>query len=247
MKIYIGQKELMMNRITMFSMIFCIVSLNGVFASGRKEGNGDVVLINRGISSFNSIELSSKALVNIYQNDTDKVTVEIDSNLEQFVKTNIRNNTLEIGEKVGVSLNPNKYTINVYVKNISRIKVSGQGNVNINNVLETDNIELKISGSGKIGGKIESNNLVADISGSGEINISGVCPQIELKISGSGNINTPDMDVESALVEISGSGETKIDVKRELIGRISGSGNIFYKGTPKIEVNISGKGGIKGI
>jgi citrate lyase gamma subunit len=224
-----------------------MVLLNGVFASGRKEGNGDIVLVNRDVSSFNSIELSSKATVNIYQNDIDKVTVEIDSNLEKYVKTNIRNNILEIKEKIGVSLNPNKYTVNVYVKNPSNIKISGQGNININNVLKTDSIKLEISGSGKIEGKIESNNLVMDISGSGEINVSGVSTQAEMRISGSGDINAIDMDVERAVVKMSGSGETRINAKNELIGKISGSGNIFYKGNPKIEVDISGKGKISGI
>ncbi len=60
-----------------------------------------------------------------------------------------------------------------------------------------------------------------------------------------GDIDAYDLSSNDADIRISGSGEIKISVKENLIARISGSGNIYYKGDPKKQdIKVSGSGNV---
>jgi hypothetical protein len=226
-------------------VIIGLIGINCIFASGRKEGNGNVVTLERPVSAlFDSITLSEKATVNIYQNENPKITLEIDSNLEKYVKTDINNGVLEIKETLRVSLQPNVYIINVYIPNIYALKISGSGNIILKDIILSNELYLNISGSGEIIGNIECNRIETKISGSGGIRLSGKCEEALIEISGSGNYECIDLEIINANVEISGSGDVNITAINSLNGKISGPGNVMYKGNPEIQFENSGKGKI---
>ena len=64
-------------------------------------------------------------------------------------------------------------------------------------------------------------------------------------MAGSGDIEAYDLKAETAELKISGSGTIRASVEKELVARISGSGNIKYKGNPRIEdIKVSGSGNV---
>ena len=85
----------------------------------------------------------------------------------------------------------------------------------------------------------------AAVSGSGDIELSGKSNSLEAAVAGSGDIKAYELKVEKAELKISGSGTIQSSVEKELRARISGSGNIKYKGMPRIEdIKISGSGNV---
>ena len=83
------------------------------------------------------------------------------------------------------------------------------------------------------------------MSGSGNITLDGKTNNLNNTISGSGGINTYNLETKNANVTISGSGDIKVFCSESLKARVSGSGDIFYKGEPKIkDIKVSGSGKI---
>ena len=84
------------------------------------------------------------------------------------------------------------------------------------------------------------------VTGSGDVKVnSGIASNLEIKISGSGDIDTRNYQVEDINITSTGSGDSKIWVTETLTGKLSGSGDILYKGNPKVSVNDTGSGDVK--
>jgi hypothetical protein len=61
-------------------------------------------------------------------------------------------------------------------------------------------------------------------------------------ISGSGLIDLAGLTANQANTITSGSGTIRLHVVSSLDCKISGSGDVMYKGSPKIKTSISGSG-----
>ncbi len=84
-----------------------------------------------------------------------------------------------------------------------------------------------------------------ELDGYGNI-IVGSIPQnsIRLIINGAGSILGYGIPVNNCEVSILGNGNCQVDVSDTLTGIISGSGNIYYKGHPFINLPVIGVGSV---
>ncbi|MDR1909190.1 MAG: DUF2807 domain-containing protein [Spirochaetaceae bacterium] len=234
-----------MKKIVLFIMAFVLVGIHYGFSFGIQEyGNGDIITIDRTISSsFDGIHLETGATVNLYQNPEQKISITVDSNIEKFIQTEIKNGILDIKYWNGYN-RPTQNIINIYTPGIQSIAISGSGTIVIADKITTDSLKTHISGSGEIEGPVECDTLAISIFGSGDIKLNGRSREAEISISGSGDVVCDKLQVNNADIRISGSGAVLIDVADNLKGRIFGSGNILYLGTPRINFRASGSGKI---
>lgn len=81
-------------------------------------------------------------------------------------------------------------------------------------------------------------------SGSGNIHVTQFDnqPELEINIYGSGSFMGYPIQVADCRIRIEGSGECEVNVTDELDVAIKGSGNIYYKGHPRITTDIKGSG-----
>lgn len=138
--------------------------------------------------------------------------------------------------------------VDVYItmKEVEGLSVSGSGKLVIEDKFNTKHLDLSVSGSGNMELKTDASAIDASISGSGKIHLSGSSNNNKLSISGSGKFNAEDLESERYDISISGSGSSKIHVKSEINARISGSGSVYYKGSPsKVNSKTSGSGKVK--
>ena len=213
---------------------------------GTERGNRDIITVDRPVSSsFERIVLKISGEVRIYQSEEAKVSVTTDSNLEKYIQTEIKNGVLEIKTDRREGLRPSKNIITVYMPVIAELDISGSGTINFMNKISGEALRRTISCSGEIQGELEYNNLFANIRGSGGITLTGKSQKAELDISGSGAFECLELEAQDVIVKISGSGNTRVNAINNLTGRISGAGNIVYKGSPKITYSGSGSGTLK--
>lgn len=232
------------------SVLF-ILSLLFVAAmsSCRKvSGTGPVVSETRSVSGFAEIKSEFSGDIIITPASSYSVRIEAQQNIIDVIETVLNDGILTLRVKNNTIIRPDS-RVRVYISSpdIKGIRVSGSGNVQLTDAINTTDLYLKVSGSGNINiYKLTANSVDANISGSGEININeGTVAQEMIDISGSGSMDLSNLVATNSDVKIAGSGDARVYVTDHLKVRISGSGSVYYRGTPSIDVGISGSGKLK--
>lgn len=249
------------NNILILLFTALILWTAGCSKMNRIEGNGQVVTETRKLLSFNKVENDGTFNVYISHDSVFTATVEAESNLVPHIRTRVNGNTLEIDTRENLNSN---YPINVYITTpiIAGAYLNGSGTVTLDS-LDTENMEVDLSGSGIMSGVIKSTSLTTRISGSGSIQLnahtnscntrisgSGNTELIgesltgDFSISGSGNIQSTNFQQNECIAKISGSGNMYLNVVEYLDVTISGSGSVYYIGDPQINVSITGSGSV---
>lgn len=216
----------------------------------RIKGNGNVVTIERSVGEYDEVSSAGWFDVELVAGKEGEITLKGESNLLEKLKTEVKNGELIIKTEKGVNLQPSSWksgiTITVPVEEISAVRLSGSGDVVSKTTLKSsDSFRASIAGSGDVTLTIEAENVKASISGSGDMNLDGSAKTLDVSVSGSGDINAYDLEADNVEAQVSGSADLQVTAKEMLRARVSGSGDITYKGNPsKVDTKSSGSGDI---
>ncbi|MEM8928236.1 MAG: head GIN domain-containing protein [Bacteroidota bacterium] len=215
----------------------------------RVKGNGNTVTIERSVGEYDQVALAGWFDVELVDGDEGELTLTGESNLLEYIKTEVKDGKLTIKQRKGVNLKPSNWNegilIVVPVETIDGVSLSGSGDIVGKTTLKSNNFKTSISGSGDITLNVEAKSVDASMSGSGDIRLSGRTTDFEVSVSGSGDIRAYDLEADFVEAQVSGSADIKITANEMLKARVSGSGDISYKGNPKkIDTKSSGSGDI---
>ena len=259
-----------MNKRIYFPIAILLVAL---FVSGCGMqvvmGSGKVAAETREVSNFSSIKLAGIGDVIVTQGENVSLRIEAEDNLIPYFETTVQGNTLTIGMKneyLGISLHPTK-PVKFYVTTpqIDAVTLAGSGNIittdvkttgfkvsllgsgNISNTsLVATNVDINLAGSGNISlDKVTSTSISSIIAGSGNITVAGEVTGQTAKILGSGDYLANGLKSKTALVNVTGSGNSQVWVTGSLEVTILGSGDVVYTGTPTVNTSIAGSGHVK--
>lgn len=209
------------------------------------EGNGKISSVETESEQFTVLISEIPGTVYIKQDNKFSVEIKTDENLQEFVKANVSKGKIEIETSKCIS---DFKTLEVYIttKNLSEIILNGSGEIKSSGKLMLEDLEVEINGSGSLKLDFEANDIKTEITGSGTAKYKGETEKHEIDISGSGSLEADKLYCKKADVEIDGSGSAKINVSKKINAKISGSGNLIYKGAAEIgKKKISGSGRIK--
>jgi len=204
----------------------------------------------RDVPSFSSISLSIAADVHLKQGAKQEVIVEGDKDVLDVLKTEVQGKTLKIYLDKWFMSSYKKVTIYITVPEIDGLKITGSGNITAETPVNTSDIDFTITGSGDIDiSELKADQIKASITGSGTINLAGkqTAASMDVHISGSGDVNADKLEVKNFDASITGSGDCRITATEVLKARVSGSGDIYYKGKPRMDVNITGSGKLRSL
>ena len=135
--------------------------------------------------------------------------------------------------------------VTVPIESINAVSLSGSGDIVGKKTIKTGSFKTSMSGSGDITLDVDASSIDASMSGSGDINLSGSTTDFDVTISGSGDIKAYELVADNVDATVSGSADIKVTAKESLKARVSGSGDIHYKGNPgKVDTKTSGSGDI---
>jgi Putative auto-transporter adhesin, head GIN domain len=217
-------------------------------SNDKKKGNGNVVTETRTTSDYDAIKISGSFDVDLVAGQEGKIILKGEENLLSAIKVEVEDNVLKVYVERNSNIRPSigkKIQVTIPFDKISEVNLSGSGNIQSKDVIKNDKFLAKLSGSGNFNLAVDSNNLELNLSGSGNVRLKGNANNFITKLSGSGDIDTTELQSKIVDVNVSGSGNSKINCKESLIARVSGSGNIKYTGNPeKRDVKVSGSGNI---
>jgi len=207
----------------------------------------------RSASGFHGVAVSGSIELFLTQGSEEGVVVSADdTKWRDKVVTEVRNGILHIYLEnknripIDWNLHPKKIRAYVSVKDIDYLSSSGSGKMHTEGNLRSDKLKVDISGSGNVEGGFNVKEFAVSLSGSANADLSGTAENSDLHISGSGNIRGYDFTTAFCKASISGSGNVRITVTKELSAHISGSGNVSIKGDGLMrDYSASGSGKFK--
>ncbi len=238
-----------MNKLATLSLVLLFTVSCTAQWGKRVKGNGNVVTIERSVGDYDGIGVSGWFDVELVDGNEGELTLRGEDNLLEHIVTEVKNGKLSIKVEKGYNLKPTSWNegilITVPVESVNSIALSGSGDIVGKKTLKADDFKTAMSGSGDITLDVDVSSISASMSGSGDITLSGNTGDFDATISGSGDIKAYDLDADNVDATVSGSADIKVTAKKMLRARVSGSGDISYRGNPeKVDTKTSGSGDI---
>ena len=214
---------------------------------GCIEGSGKKVTENRKITSFSKIDIAGDFKINLKQDSSTALSILADENIMKYIRTEVSGNKLRIYTRKNLcSMQP--ISINLGIKNIEEIKAAGVTELTSAGRINTQNLKLKFAGVSKINLNLSAADVETAGSGSTELSLIGQAASHKINISGVGELHALDFVVGNYNINISGSGNSQINVLKSLVTHISGFSSIEYRGNPsEVDTNKSGASQVKKI
>lgn len=256
--------KIMKQKLYSSAVLAMLLFISSCTQAQRVVGSGNLVTKEIKVGGFNSLKLQGSPDV-IYKQTAGKPSVELygSDNIVNLLEVRTENGILLIKFKDNVNiLNRGKLEVRVSGPSLEQINIQGSGDVLLVNGMKSDKgITFSIQGSGDIQGRgikcpllslsvrgsgdidlneVSSRRTDVKIAGSGDIALSGRSQEVDFGISGSGDINAVGLMAQKVLAKISGSGDISCYATDYLTGSVSGSGDVGYKGNPRIEFSKKG-------
>jgi hypothetical protein len=210
------------------------------------HGDGELSIEDRTVGSFDSVEAAGSIEVEVTAGaEAESIEVTCDENLQEYILTEVKGDTLVIREQDRVSIKPTgTCVVAVDAATLSLLEISGSGATWARDLGALS--ELRVSGSGTVDVRgIDTGLLDAYISGSGDAELAGDATQLRLDAAGSGNVDARALDAKNVQVRASGSGDVWISASKSVDARVSGSGDVEIYGDPgSTETDATGSGSI---
>jgi len=240
-----------MKKILTLTLTLFTIGLTNAQWGKKIKGNGNVVTIERSTGEYDAIAVSGWFDVILVEGKEGRISIEGEENLLEHIKTEVKEGKLVIKVKKGYNLQPSSWKkdggiyVTVPIESVDAVSLSGSGDILGKKTISATNFSTRMSGSGDITLDVESKTVKASMSGSGDINLSGTTELFDVQISGSGDVKAYDLIADTVDASISGSADIRVTAKEMLKARVSGSGDIHYRGDPKkIDSKTSGSGDV---
>lgn len=214
----------LMSTALLFGSVLYLSSNTAVFAKEKaKKVVASKVMVTKNIpvTDFQKLNVSGCADVTFVQEaGAPHVEVFTSDNIVDLLDIYVRRGTLYVGFKSNVSVSVKKLEVRVTAETLTDVSLSGSGDVKM--------------------GKVSSENTEIGIVGSGDVSLKGTTCEAVYSVSGSGDINAKNYKAHNVSARIIGSGDITCYAEEHLEARVSGSGEIGYKGFPTLDASKKG-------
>ena len=214
------------------------------------KGNGDVTTITRSTGEYDNIKCGGSMDFKLVEGKEGQITIKGESNLLEYIVTEVKNGTLVVKVRNGKNINPSNnkpLLITIPYKDIDGVSLAGSGDVWNEGTIRFNDFSSAVAGSGDLILSIDVENAKASVSGSGDLTLKGKATSFKARVSGSGDIHGFKLDSKNVDASIAGSGDISVNCNGgELKARVAGSGDIEYRGNPSSEdTKVAGSGSIE--
>ncbi|MCM4161202.1 DUF2807 domain-containing protein [Antarcticibacterium flavum] len=232
----------------LFSLLLSITSAQAQWWNSSKKitGNKEVVNQSRTVQDYDRINVTGMMDVQLVAGKEGKIDLEGESNLLEYIETEVSGGTLKISVEKGINLQPSRnYPIKIVVpfEDLDAVTLTGSGHIRGSDVISARSFKVSVTGSGNMNLDLDVEDLKGTVTGSGDVKLKGKARHLDCTVTGSGDFLAYDLRTQTTNASVTGSGDIEISVEDELQAKVSGSGDIRYKGNPqKQNFKTSGSG-----
>ncbi|MEM1000949.1 MAG: head GIN domain-containing protein [Bacteroidota bacterium] len=225
------------------------------------KGQGNLVTQTIDLPDFAGLRILTAADVVLTQGEVQRVAITAQQNVIDLLKRTVDGNIWPI-EFEGCFETSEPITIEITLPTLTYAAIEGSGNLTgTNRFTDLNRVELAIEGSGDLTLNLEAIaadtrasgsgdldlNLTANTlnfrnSGSGDQRFTGSAPEFIYSNAGSGSCSAFGLAADNIAVANTGSGDCRVTANQNLNVNLGGSGDVYYRGRPAIELIDNGSG-----
>lgn len=187
-------------------------NMPGINVFSKVKGSGNIQIQKRDVSGFSNVKAGGAIIIDVAAQRDFGVEVEADDNLLEFIKTEVKGETLKIYTEESISTR-NPIRVRIAMPQIESFDVSGASTGTLTNV--------------------KNESLWIDASGASKIKIDGEARELIVDLSGASRLDAENLKAENVTVEASGASSAAVVALNDLNAAASGASNIRYAGEPK--------------
>lgn len=210
------------------------------FFGTTTRGSGDLVTETRDLSTFTGIDVGNSIDVTLTQGSDISVTITVDDNIIEEVRTNVRNGVLSIDLEPGSYSN---YTLDVDITlpEVDFIDLSNSATLIAGPFTGLNDLEVKLSNSAdlELNGFDGLGEFRLDLGNSSDADLKGSANLLDLTVNNSSDLNAFDLSARDIRVDAGNSTELRVTVTESLTGSIGNSAELRYRGDPaEVDVEV---------
>ncbi len=229
-------------------MLIGIFFVSALSYSQSLKGSGNIIKKDLQVSKIDKIVNLTSANIIVTQSESDKLTVELDDNLIQYLEYKGGTNEIEITFNKG-NIQPTKFNVYINVTDLKKLENNGSGNISSTNTIKAKSFEFEHTGSGNSSLSINASSFKSDITGSGNANINSDAEMCSIEHTGSGNISINNENINATVkFEHTGSGNSNVKAMCKTLDlSVMGSGDTKIQGSAAVlNLESTGSGDITG-
>lgn len=202
------------------------------------SGSGNITTQNRPVKSeFTSVTAEGGLEVIIEQSAKTSITVEADDNLQEHIKTEVRNGKLIISFDTNVSFSSTNRVI-VQLPNIKEISSNGGSSVSAKGTIRGNSMKITSDGGSSLEIDVNAKNIICSSEGGSSLDITGRTENLEMASTSGSSINGEKLTAKNATAHASSGSAIQINVTDKLVANASSGSAIEYVSKPaKLEKN----------
>jgi hypothetical protein len=193
------------------------------------KGNGNVKSDTRSPGSFEKLSSAGSIDIILEQGSTEGVEVTTDENLQSYIITEVKDNTLSVHIKENVSISSTKLIVKVKCKILRGINSGGSGDITSAGVLQSDKLRISQGGSGDFELNLNVEKLDINKAGSGDFKLEGKVGSLSVSSAGSGDLDASKISVGETAISMAGSGDVALPKGTKAKVSSAGSGDVHYE------------------
>lgn len=220
-------------------LVFGLVLTLGLLTSCDHDtirASDEISTLDYSIPDYATLSVSSAFNANVTFSDTEEsIRIEANDNLHNRIIVKREGNTLVIKLKPFTNVRGNA-TLNAYIitKDISKFDIGGAAKLTIENQWNISEGRIELSGASNFIGEIETDRLNLAMSGASSLNLYGNISYLDAKLTGSSDIRDFDLSVKDLKLEMSGASEAFLSISESIDIRASGASSLQFKGDASI-------------
>jgi len=238
----------------MSKILFPLLLVLLCFSSCKKENRTDCITstgkektVDRVVESFTKIHMDDGINLFITESSQPSITVTGGSNLLENVITEVKDGILSINNlnKCNwVRSFKREIDVAIHVDSLDEIQLSGSGNITTLNSLSSSVFVINLyEASGNVTLNLQGNYIEVKIhTGPAKVTAIGNSAELIIYNNSPGIIDAQNFTCQKALAINRNTGRVYVNASSSLKAEIFGSGNIFYRGNPTVDLAIFGEG-----
>ncbi|MER3463491.1 MAG: hypothetical protein C4329_02815 [Chitinophagaceae bacterium] len=226
-------------------MRYCLFILSIITFFSCKKGTfdaGNTVIKERVIANVHQIILYDNINLILTQDTVEKLRIEAGENIQNEIATDINGAALTIkntSSNQWLQYPAQKINCYVSIKQLRKIDYKSAGNITSTNTLQSDYFQIDSEGAGDVRLSLNSIKIVANAyQENADLILSGRSDTCYAYCSSRGTIDFRNLQVRRMAVDFGSVRDGYVWATEALHAQIFYKGNLYYKGTPTVDMQL---------